>query len=306
LEFWFCKKKRIFRDFREYVLDKGDCKKRRIFIDRGGKILFVAHTDTVHKPALLGRIKDRVFATGGDDRLGCYLAYTLSEKLGADLLLTDNEETGQTTAQHHNCKDYNWIVEFDRAGTDVVSYDMDNKEFLAELGKHWKIGIGSFTDITMLDTEACCFNLGIGYYDAHGSFSYFIPAEMDLQVQKFLKFYEKNKDIKYVQDFKPRQDFGFNRQSYGTGYDICDYCGQETRWEDLKEVFGYYACKDCRANGIVGGEIIRDSKYETCDYCGNTVPSGDIVSVGEYTVCRDCVPELKFELYGENFDRGRP
>ncbi len=251
LAYWFSDKEQIFNDFSDCTLDKNDRQRRRIFIDRKSNLLFVAHLDTIQKPVIHGKIYDRIYAAGLDDRLGCHIAYSLSEKLNADLLLTDNEELGKSTAQFHICKNYNWIAEFDRNGTDVVTYEMDNRKFLKELKKHFTIGIGSFSDITSLNTESCCVNIGIGYYDAHSQYSFFEPKIFQSQIVKFLKFHNENKNRKFKQDFEIN-DFSFIK-NYSSGADEklilaksqCDICGYFYNYDELLETDKGVICENC-------------------------------------------------------------
>lgn len=209
LDYWFSDKNKIFRDFREQTLDYTDSVQRRVFIDNNSKVLFVAHLDTVHPPRILKAVKNYIFARGGDDRLGCYAAYTLSKALKADVLLTDNEEEAQSTAQYHTCKDYNWIVNFDREGDDVVTYDLDNKDFREVIKDLWTLNIGAFSDICFLKTQACCMNLGVGYYQAHSKKSFFDVTVFRKQIQKFITFYKTYKDVKFTKEFY-YDGFGFN------------------------------------------------------------------------------------------------
>jgi len=197
---------------------------RRIFIDNGGSVLFVAHVDTVLPPRIKRVTKNRIFATGLDDRLGCDIAFSLSRELGADLLLTDLEEQGRSTAQFHDLKDYNWIVEFDRAGKDVVTYELDSPGFRDALLEYWNIGIGSFSDIAFMNTDACCFNLGIGYQGAHSEWSYVDLSVMKRQIAKFRRFWNKYKDIKFVQTYQDYDDYWID---YDEEYhdNICTFCG---------------------------------------------------------------------------------
>ena len=185
---WFIPIKAIFHKLDKYVLDVTDDESHRIFIDRGASVLFVAHLDTIQVPRI-ERITDKiVYGQGFDDRLGCMLAYELSKELDADLLLTNHEESCRTTGQFHNLKDYNWIVEFDREGTDVVTYGLDNLEFRQALLEHWHIGYGSFSDICELKTDACCFNLGLGHYNSHSKDAFVILKKLDQQIERFKIF----------------------------------------------------------------------------------------------------------------------
>lgn len=246
---------RIFADYSAHVLDRRDETKRRIFVDRGAQWLFVAHADTVQKPKI-GRVaKKTIHGAGFDDRLGCYLAANLSQRLGADLLLTDLEEHCRSTAKHHKPKeDYRFVVEFDRAGTDVVTYDKDNADFRKSLSEFWKLGFGSYSDVSVLETPACCVNIGIGYHDAHGKDSYFKPAQTRKQAALFLDWFEKNKGTAFVADFrKPCNSWmdGYGLADYHDSYhdpmtkkfdvDICEVCGIQ----QAERVYDYYICEDC-------------------------------------------------------------
>ena len=247
---------RIFNEYKAYVLTDTHivpfrkdklAPTRRIFIDRNSPVLMVAHLDTVMPPRLHGRFKDILYGAGFDDRLGCFLAYNLSQELNCDLLLTDLEESGQTTAQHHTCKDYNWVVEFDRAGNDVVTYDMDNPTFLANLADYWRVGYGSFSDISMLSTKACCMNLGIGYANAHAANSTVDLAMLEKQLDLFRKFYALHSKTKFVREIGLARPYGFygGHDTWTTGglytEDLCDFC----ELENGEEIYGYYICRNC-------------------------------------------------------------
>ena len=235
LDYWLQPIDTIFADFAEHVV--GQDKERRIFIDRGGSILFVAHLDTVHPPKYKrtrGHKAKRIYAQGLDDRLGCLIAYELSERLGADLLLTDNEEIFQTSARYHDCRDYNWIAEFDRAGGDVVTYDLDSPDFLSALGEYFPIGMGAYSDICDLETEAACVNIGIGYELAHSLDSYVVVQTMQDQIERFLLFYAENKDIVYRHAYPVWED----RLAYSNRCDVCSIAHAD-------EIHGYFLCEDC-------------------------------------------------------------
>ncbi|HDY67366.1 MAG TPA: hypothetical protein ENH85_06230 [Candidatus Scalindua sp.] len=164
LRYWLQPRSTILKDFRDNLIGEG--KTRRIFIDRGSDVLFMAHIDTNCAPELKKHAGNRLWAAGLDDRLGCALASHLAECWGVDLLLCDFEEEAKSSGQYHELKDYNWIAEFDRNGGDVVTYDLDNDEFLENLNRYFKVGWGTFSDLCMLNTTACCVNIGIGYKHA--------------------------------------------------------------------------------------------------------------------------------------------
>jgi len=232
LKRWFDPVKQIFLRFERnnHVLDAIDNKMHRIFFNRGSKVLFVAHVDTVRTPRLHKSDGRYIRGRGFDDRLGCMLAYNLSKELNADLLLTDHEERGGTTAKYHKIKDYNWIVEFDRESTDIVTYGLDSPEFKQALMGFWNIGFGSYSDICDIKTDACCFNLGLGHYNSHGKKSFVCIRETEQQIKKFREFYAMNKDIKYTQQY-----------SFTERDAVCEFCEQQYGIE----VFDTVVCNDC-------------------------------------------------------------
>lgn len=244
LKFWMQSTDTIFSYFADDVLGskivagKLSRNDRRIFIDNGSEILFVAHVDTVLPPKIKKRTKERLHASGLDDRLGCLLAYELGIELQADILLTDDEEKCRSTAQYHISKNYNWVVEFDRGGDDVVTYEIDNYEFQHALTEYWDIGFGSYSDIMDLPTLACCFNLGIGYQHAHSTDSYVDLKVLKQQLEKFRIFYQKYNGTKFIADKQPKTGYT-DRYTY----DIqCDVCGGE---ENVEKVHNYMICENC-------------------------------------------------------------
>lgn len=242
LKTWLCPTDALLERFEAHVLDKDDKEKHRIFIDRQSDVLFVAHMDTIQQPCFTKCNEERIYAAGLDDRLGCLLAWELSEELGADLLLTDYEESGKTTAKFHDCKDYNWIVEFDRAGSDVVTYGLENEVFLDALTEFWNVGFGAYSDICDLRTEACCFNLGIGYELAHSIDSYVVLKTMQDQIDRFRQFYVRYRDTKFVRD-PIEYDYYDTLWRGDNNYEDtrCDICGMP----DAQALYGYYVCFDC-------------------------------------------------------------
>jgi hypothetical protein len=220
---YFGSKEFYFNRMSDHVLDGNDKARRRIFIDNKAPILFVAHLDTVLPPAYYGKQdpfpnrykgvlqkevieKDNaVFAVGLDDRLGFFTAMSLvyHDGINADILLTDNEEQGESTAMYHRPKSYNMVVEFDRAGDDVVTYDKHTEEFKKALKSYWgTMGHGAFSDITTLSADCCCVNVGIGYHSAHCADSWFDLQTYSNQIAKLKLFLIRNKNLRYPFDIR--------------------------------------------------------------------------------------------------------
>lgn len=185
-----------------------------IYKDNGSDILAIAHLDTV-QDASGCVIADTpggpiVFSPRLDDRLGAYVILDLLPKLGVkvDWLLTVGEENCNSTAQHFVAdKVYNWMFQFDRAGTDVVMYEYETKRLRRLLHKvGFQPGHGTLSDICYLDHLGCSgFNFGVGYQDYHSTRSHAWLNDTFTQVARFLKFYARNKTarLKYDRNAAP-------------------------------------------------------------------------------------------------------
>ena len=198
---------------------------RHIYIQHeNAKVLAVAHADTVINPRdkfnfnILNRKTDsgevvRIVKTPTlDDRLGIYTIMNLLPSIfgaeWADILITEGEESGNSTAQDFvTDKEYNWIVEFDRMGStltgqgkgwknnDAVLYEYKGgKEFedaLKDCGFE-NLGTGSFTDISHLqELGVKAFNVAVGYHDNHSTKAYMFPKEYTRTINLFMEFYKK-------------------------------------------------------------------------------------------------------------------
>ncbi len=303
--YWFNDIEKIFKDFHREnkVLDFDDKNKRRIFIDNGAKILFIAHLDTVQKPLIRKIKKGRIYGAGFDDRAGCYCAYELSKTLKADVLLCDNEESGCSSALYHQCKEYNWILELDRSGTDFVEYDTAPFSMIEAAKKYFKEGIGSFSDIAFLDTKCAAINCGIGYQHAHSKDSYIVLDDMEKQLKRIKRFYEHNKDIKYNQPTKS------NWGIYGRSR--IPYAGYYNYGQDLKD-----DCYSCRRTTCLGckkvaydyaTDIEESDEISICDFCGEKAPvrtTQDAFTKEYYCLCLECRP--KFGIVETHDDHKEP
>ena len=161
----------------------------------GANILAVAHCDTVNCGSDHFFYKDNmVWSSRLDDRLGVYTILDILPKLNIkiDVLLTDFEEQGMSTAQFFDPgeKQYNWIFQFDRSGVDAVHYQyVGIKKYLSEF---FDVQQGSFSDIFFMDHLGICgFNVGTAYYREHSLGSYANLKELGGQIRKFQKFYKK-------------------------------------------------------------------------------------------------------------------
>lgn len=216
-----------------------------IYQDNGSNVLAVSHLDAVmfDKPRIR-KTKRRglvVECPQLDDRLGAWVILDLLPQLGVkcDILLTDGEECGRTTAAHFKPrKDYNWGFEFDRRGTDCVLYQYESSEdWRTDLERSgFYIGQGSFSDISKLDHLGVCFcNIGTGYHMEHSRQCYAELRDTLEQARTLAAFYRKHKDDKYnweeplpFCDYKSFDMFG-----------VCPECGEDLFWNGFCELCGY-------------------------------------------------------------------
>lgn len=239
--------------FKEYA--QWNEKGRYFYKDNGAKILAIAHLDTVlpatHFEILKLPHKIEVYSPTLDDRLG---AYVILEALNQsdikyDILLTLDEEKGRSTAKNFilpEGKEYNWVFQFDRAGTDIVFYDYEyQSEWVQAFQKHgFKVGMGSYSDIDSLDIGVCGVNLGVGYEWQHTKDCFANLGDMNSMVKKFISFYNEFKDTK----------FEFTKPAYGS---YNDYYGYEAG------IRHYYDDDEVDAIDVI----------YNCSYCGATVTS---------------------------------
>ena len=176
------------------------------FLDRGASVLAVAHLDTVvgHKQrtaTFIDTEAGEVVHSGAlDDRLGAYIILELLPRLGidVDVLLTVGEESGQSTAEFFAPdKSYDWMIEFDRGGTDVVMYQYDDDNTRAavrEVGA--RVGDGSFSDIAFLEHLGIKgYNWGVGYQDYHSVRGHAYLDDTFMMVEYFVEFHRQNDGV---------------------------------------------------------------------------------------------------------------
>jgi muconolactone D-isomerase len=202
------------------------------FRDNGSHVLAVAHLDTVVRP---NRRKADFYATNNgpavisgalDDRLGAYVILKMLPALGVtcDWLLTVGEENGESTAGFFKpAKEYDWVIEFDRGGTDVVMYqyeDEPTRQAVRACGA--TVGKGSFSDICYLeDLNVKAFNWGVGYQgNYHSEKGYAVLGDTFSMVGKYLRFHRQNIGVTMPHESdEPSHD----------GLD-CDMCGE---WDSV-------------------------------------------------------------------------
>lgn len=169
--------------------------------DNGSDILAVAHLDSVQddtRCTVVDTAAGLLACSGGlDDRLGAYVILEMLPRLGivCDWLLTTDEEMGASTADSFDTdKLYNWVIQFDRGGTDVVMYQYETKDLVKLVGASGaQVGTGSYSDICCLDHLGCAgINWGVGYRDYHGPRAHAWLEDTFRMVARFAKFHRAN------------------------------------------------------------------------------------------------------------------
>lgn len=276
-----------FDDYAKLGTVKDSPRGRYIHIDNGGKVLAVAHLDTVRHDThfIVHREGARtlVFSSRLDDRLGAFLVLDyLPQLVGApfDVLLTEGEERGQSTALYYDdpAKDYNWIFQFDRQGTDVVMYQYETLRHVGLLEKYgFNVGFGSYSDICDLEQLMLVgFNFGCGYHRQHTVECYADLSETEKMTARFVKFYGEQGGVKMAHAPAPR----YTSRATSVKFD----------WDDWRNLSGRKG-KQTRGPGKQSRNLPEYAKVKTltCAYCGRR----EFEEMGgrdehDDFLCRDC------------------
>lgn len=170
--------------------------------DHGSNILAVAHLDTVvaddKRRVAYHDTEDGLVIQSGclDDRLGAYIILELLPSIGLqfDVLLTVGEESGCSTASGFvvpDGKEYDWIIEFDRGGMDVVTYEYEDDLLVERVESVGAIHApGIFSDISYMEHVGVkAMNWGVAYHDYHGPNGYAYIDETLAMVDLFVDFH---------------------------------------------------------------------------------------------------------------------
>lgn len=235
--------------------------------DNGAPVLFVAHLDHVQADPTCSIVQtgDGPLALSGalDDRLGAYVGLELLPKLGVkvDVLLTTNEEMGASSARDFDTnKVYNWMIEFDRGGTDVVMYQYDNADTRSLVeATGTRVGLGSYSDIADLEHLGCAgFNWGVGYEDYHSARSHAWLNDTFKMVSRFMRFYRANAATHLPFEETPSR-LG-NGKWWDEEYDRLNRLSEADRGDDVADD-GFDVCP------MLGCGAELDS-WRCCNTCG--------------------------------------
>jgi len=235
------------------------------FKDNNASVLAVAHLDTVNPRSMrhsaVAKLGDETlyFNPFLDDRLGVYTILDVLPKFAVevDVLLTLGEETGQSTqSAFETKKQYNWIVSFDRAGEDVVTYCYKDTKFENLLEKYqFTTGFGSYSDIKDMERLKCKgFNIGVGYENGHTSRAACIIQEYARNLRRFLCFHKDQKDIylPHEEEVGPK----YNYPAYKS-----EDVGRISYWEKASRARTMERkCPKCTHGQLINGKCL------ICDY----------------------------------------
>ena len=225
-----------------------------VFVDNGADILAVAHLDSVGtSKKFRHRNKNglqTVQSQNLDDRLGVYVLLDMLPKMGIkyDLLLTDGEEYGMSSALWFETdKEYKWMFQFDREGTDVVMYDFLTDKLVEEFEKFGlDAGYGLLSDITYLEHLGCKgFNFGTAYYRSHSKKCFVVLNQLTMMVDIFETFYKTHKDTHF-----PHEESQWSIRGADIGYGYMSdprahtYGYPDTSFDDRYSTHTYDAKKD--------------------------------------------------------------
>lgn len=196
--------------------------KRFWYRDNGAKVLFVGHQDTIQEPGTFQPVQfkteTRIYYPTADDRVGLYvgLCYLPKAKIKVDILITEDEEMGRSTALWFDApKKYNWMFMFDRQGTGAVTYQYGNEQLHYKLGKHnlYPISHGTYSCIRDLEHLGICgINFGAGYHDNHSEFAYVAAGQLRNQLRKFIDFFKEYQHVRMP------HDVGYERFAQAVNY----------------------------------------------------------------------------------------
>ena len=219
---------------------------------------------TTERPQVVHTPAGWFVASGAlDDRLGAFVILDLLPRLDivCDVLLTTDEEVGASTASDFATdKEYNWLVSFDRGGTDVVMYQYEMPEYV-ELVESCgaQVGLGSFSDICELEQLGVAgFNWGVGYRDYHGPRAHAWLEDTFGMVARFVEFHRAYHDEKLPYSGPADGGVGYADEPW-LGYwddglyvpviDTCPACHEPTRdgfcadcgvdWDSQYEPYGH-------------------------------------------------------------------
>lgn len=223
----------MFASFEDFARMKGAVlegkgKRRHIYINRGSNVLGVAHLDTVQeKNPYFWMNHTFIQCPFIDNRLGAWVILKGMPDMGfmPDILLTEGEERGQSTARSFTPpegKTYNWTFSFDRMNDDVALYGYLTK--MAPIIKPYGLEgtHGSYSDIRDLEHLGCLgMNVGCGMRNYHSDRAHAYLPHLVVNMRKVRHFAHDYADV-HLPFVKPKWEgntiFRGNEMYYGDEY----------------------------------------------------------------------------------------
>ena len=272
-------------------------KKNRVayFQDNGSKLLAVAHLDTVNPSGIKwsGQVKlDKTlfFSPYLDDRLGVYTILHVLPALGinVDILFTMDEESGSSTADLFDVDfQYNWIVEFDRKGEDVVCYSFKDIELTKKLESvGFEEGWGTMSDISKMQDRGCkAFNVGIGYENEHGARPWFVIETYERQIERFVEFHKNFKEEHMPHVKTVSQVWSYGQNVGGFNYNQGNFNYERGGSNVSSEYDKWSTERDARERRKkLGAPPAPESCPGWCPVCYRVVRNGSCPECGELSV----------------------
>lgn len=216
------------------VVDKGVTHKH-IHVQRGGKVLGVAHLDSVRPFKNFWLSKSFVGCPTIDNRLGLWVIMYGLRRMGItlDLLLCDEEEKGKSTSQDFVLPagvEYNSMVSFDRTGVDCALYQYLDKPFVELLKPFGIAGVqGAYSDIDSAGHLGIRgLNMGCGMYDYHSDAAYANLNELALQMKRYARFHKVYGEVRLPYDQPKHKQFHRTRNAVAayTYYHVKPWAGE--------------------------------------------------------------------------------
>lgn len=253
-------------------------------------VLLVAHLDTVHRePATVicktqkGNIWMSPQGIGGDDRCGVWIVMEILRSIRCSVLFCEQEEVGGVGAkkfvQSGITPDVNYIIEFDRKGSDdAVFYDCDNENFEDFIvGGGFKTDWGTFSDISIIAPALgiAAVNLSSGYWNPHTIGEFINFKTMRRVKEKSMALINTKTDFfPYIP--KPVKSYYSGKSAYygtyGTKWANSDYYYQN----DGSLYYGYLPAETAgEASWREDAGFLKGGESALVDYDPTTAPTED-------------------------------
>ena len=269
--------------------------------DNDSGVLAVAHLDTVQNARTFGALQlvdeTLIYSPQLDDRLGVYTILDMLPHfdINMDILFTENEEVGQSTASDFRTeKNYNWLVEFDRRGENTVSYCYDwpggTLDILFDM-QH-----GSYSDICYMEHIGCKgFNVGVGYNNEHSTRANFVVEEYIRQIARFILFYQSYCKRHFGHVPEPPRPLALYHGCSRTPSKVNAMKPWDDSNEEIEVGDAPYYCVSCQEDRQAS-QVYAGAVAPWCRKCYHEV--WDMRELDEYPYgCQSCGPLLESEVY---------